>query len=113
MIEIQGQNIYISRGDNCSIGVRLRNRGIGRQRDYVMADREHLVFRLWDRCCHRIIGEIRSDNGSTAIAFPPEFTASLRGEYGYSLDIVFADGTKETVIGASPNGRAKFTVMEA
>lgn len=111
MIEIQGQNIYISRGDSVTVGVRLRNRGIGRQINYDMADREYFVFRLWD--CHRVIAELRSEVGSAAIAIPPEFTASLHGEYAYSLDIIFADGTKETVIGKNPNGRAKFIVLEA
>ena len=74
----------------------------------------YLVFKLWDNCSfHRPIKTLRSADGETTITIPPDFTAGLGGEYAYSVDLCFADGTKETVIGQSPSAVPKFVVLEA
>ena len=115
MLIIRGtQDIYISRSDQRKLAVNLTTETASGVSDYEMADTEYLVFKLWDdRFFHRQIKTLRSADGETTITIPPDFTAGLGGEYAYSVDLRFADGTKETVIGQSPSAVPKFVVLEA
>lgn len=114
MLAIKGQHdIFISRGDNVKIAVNLIEKDSMGVSDFAMANTDYLVFRLWDEHMQREIKQIRSEDGTTIIAIAPSFTEGLKGRYAYSVDLVFLDGTKDTVIGKSPSAIAKFVVLEA
>lgn len=81
--------------------------------DYIMTDTEYMVFKLWDKGFHRELGSIKSEVGTSIINIGSDFTARLNGEYAYSVDLMLADGSKETIIGQSPNTAPKFVVLEA
>lgn len=114
MLIIKGtQDIFISRGDNKRLAVNLVEKDGKTLKDYVMADSEYLIFRLWNSLMRHEIKQTRSNDGESIVEIAPEFTDGLMGRYAYSVDLVFADGTKETVIGKSPSAIAKFVVLEA
>ncbi len=114
MFLIRGiHDIYISRGEAVSIGVNLEAKDECGQTDYEMADTEFVVFKLWDKVYNREIKNIKSELGSSIIDIPAEFTSNLIGEYKYSVDLFYADGSRETIIGQSPNTAPKFNIMEA
>lgn len=115
MLKIRGkQDIYISRGDTKRIGINLIERENSNDSDYIMADTEYIVFRLWDKEYKRVIKEIRSETGTSIIDIPAEFTKSMRdSNFTYSVDLILYDGTKETVIGQDPNTIPKFVILGA
>lgn len=106
-------DIYISRGEAVSIGVNLISKDEYGQTDYDMTDEEYVEFKLWDKDFRKIIKSIKSEVGSSIIELPPEFTIMRCEDYCYSVDLIFADGRKETIIGKSPNTVPKFKIMEA
>lgn len=114
MLIIKGtQDIFISKGDNKRLAVNLIEKNDAETSDYVMADAEYLILRLWDVTMRCEIKQTQSEAGTSIINITPDFTEGLKGRYAYSVDLVFADGTKETVIGKSPSAIAKFIVLEA
>lgn len=114
MLILKGtQDIYISRGDQRSIAVNLTEQTAAGTSDYEMADTEYLVFRLWERQYRRQMKVLQSTVGESVINIPQSFTEGLGGEYAYSVDLIYADGTKETIIGQSPSAIPKFVVLEA
>lgn len=115
MLNIRGKwDIYISRGDTKRIGVNLVERINSTTDDYVIADDEYIVFKLWDVDFRGVIKELRSEVGTTVVDLPAEFTRSLRGrEFCYSVDLILRDGTKETVIGQNANTVPRFVILEA
>lgn len=114
MLYIRGQDVYISRGDTKRLDIKLTEK-IGREEvEYHIAVDEYLVFRLWDKDYTRVIKSLRSYDGETLIDIPAEFTRQMCGnEFKYSVDLMLRDGTKETVVGETPNTVPKFIILEA
>lgn len=113
MFRIRGtQDIYISRADTANVGFNLAVYGENGTEDYEMADREYVVFRLWDKNFHRVLATTQSEAGTSIIELSDKITANC-GEYRYTIDIIYANGTKETVVGMSPNSAPKLIVMGA
>lgn len=114
MLVIKGtQDIFVSRGDNVKLGINLITKESLGVYDYEMAVSEYLIFRLWDERMQRELKQIHSEIGTSIIHITPDFTEGLKGRYAYSVDLIFDDGTKETVVGKSPSTIAKFIVLEA
>lgn len=114
MLIIRGtQDIYISKGDTKNIGVNLTEKTAEGTADYEMADREYLLFKLWDKDFQRVLRTLPTAEGESIVRIAPDFTADLCGAYVYSVDLMYANGVKETIIGKRPNAAPKFVVMEA
>lgn len=114
MLIIRGtQDIYMSRGDDKRIAVNLTERSAEGATDYGLEESEYIIFKLWDDRLKTVLKTMTSDRGTSVLHFPAEFTEGLSGRYSYSVDLVFMDGTKETIIGQSPSAIPKFVVLEA
>lgn len=115
MLYIRGrQDIYMSRGDTKRLNVRLTEIIDRDEVDYEIAVDEYIVFKVWDKDYTHTIKALRSAEGSTLIEIPEEFTRQMCGtEFKYSVDLMLRDGTKETVIGETPNMIPKFVILEA
>lgn len=115
MLIIRGkQDIYISRGDTKRIGVNLCVKANSITDDYEIVEGEYIVFKLWDKEFKNVISTLQSEPSTTIIEIPAEFTERLQEkEFRYSVDLQMFDGTKDTVIGETPNTRPKFIILEA
>lgn len=114
MLIIRGtQDIFMSKRDNCAIGVDIVDTPIEGEEAFELADREYLILKVWEKGFRKKITELQTEPGTSVFNITPEVTANLCGNFVYSVDLMFADGTKETIIGQSPSTAPKFVVMEA
>lgn len=110
MFEIKGNDIYISRGEAATLNVTVFSDGV----PYPLDSQERLRLRVFTLCDSASKIEIESERGLTAINIKGEHTKNMgKAPMGYSVKLLFADGTEATIIGESPTFVPRFYVLEA
>lgn len=109
MFETRGNDIYISRGEAAALEIIPYENG----EEYVLDPLEKLRLTVFDTVYtdSKLVKE--SALGETIINIDGKDTKGLRGVMGYSVKLIFADGSEKTIIGPAPTFVPRFFVMEA
>lgn len=108
MFQIHGNDIYISRGDSATLDVSVLNDD---RSPYEAQEGDRVVFEARARVCGRPVMTIEAEPGES-IVLDGAHTGALKGRYDFSIDLVRADGTRDTIIGAAPNYTPHLFVLE-
>lgn len=110
MFEIKGNDIYISRGEAAALNVTVYSDGV----PWPLDPQEQLLLRVYTLCDDSTILELKSEQGLTAFNIKGEHTKNMGNlPMGYTVKLLFADGTEATIIGQTPTYTPRFYVLEA
>lgn len=107
MLLINGNDIYISRGDAGSLAVSVVDDTAA---PYEMQTGDALILEVREHGTGWTV--FTAQSASSPIVIPAEATRRMRGNYDYRVVLRYADGTQTTVIGQTPNYVPHFHVME-
>lgn len=108
MFEIRGNDIYISRGEAAVLSVTPMLDG----EVYTLDPLEKLRLTVFDTTYADSKLKIDSALGDVSIKIRSEDTKRLCGLLGYSVKLVYADGSDKTIIGPTPTYIPRFYVLE-
>lgn len=114
MFQVHGNDIYISAGDTATFTVTpYEDDGVT---EYVMEANEFLRLTVRPRgFSDREIFHIDSELGYTSFTITAEQTRKLRrmpiARYDYDIALMYPDGSKTVIIGATPNFVPHFVVL--
>lgn len=107
MFRVNGNDIYISRGEDASLLVTVED---GNGGEYEPAAGDSFVFTVCEPLSGERVLRLGSDDGMFALTAAD--TAGLGGRYDYEAALEYADGRRAVVIGRTPNRTPHFYVME-
>lgn len=110
MFEIHGNDIYISRGEAAVLNVTPYED----EEEYILDPLEHLEMSIYSIGGGHERKLLKTENGSTEFSFAAEDTKYLGhlDRLGYCVRLVFADGSRKTIIGPAPTFIPRFYLME-
>lgn len=109
MFEIHGNDLYISRGEAAVLNITPQNED---GTVYELDPLEYLELRIRDKISGSLVRSIRTNFGSTEFKINEKDTQHLRGNFAYSVRLVFADNSTKTIIGETPTNQPSFYVLE-
>ena len=112
MFGIQGNNIYISRGEPAVFTITpYEDSG----EPHVMDVKEFMRLTVYRRCCpDYVVIEKESPRGYPTFTLDSGDTGRLwPGKYDFKVELIFADGSEKVIIGQTPNFTPHFYILDA
>lgn len=109
MFTINGNDIYINRGDTATFTV-TPYEDSGEQHE--MEEHEYLRMTVRPQYNSHELWHIDSQPGYTQFDIAGPLTQRMKGRYDYDVKLMYPDGTQATIIGATQNFMPHFVVLE-
>lgn len=109
MFKIKGNDIYISRGDAFALDINVTDE---EGNAYQLDTLEKLRLTVYGIGTGNIVSEICSEGGSNHIEVGGDITRRWRYRLGYKVQILYADGSAETLVGETATYIPRVYVME-
>ena len=106
MVIQNGSDIYITRGDEATIGCEVVCED---GTDYAPEEGDRLTLIISDEETGRAY--LEREMGAEGFALTGAETEKLSGEYAYSVVLTYADGVRTTVIGKTPNKTPRLIML--
>lgn len=109
MFELRDNDIYVTQGDSFALNMTVYDEGGA---EYTLDVLERLRFCVYDIDSFRTITEIYSEGGSNYLAISGEETKKWRGRLGFTISLIYADGSGEAIVGPMPTYIPRVYVLE-